>query len=190
MFIFLTPLFIGVVVRSLGWVMIFDRTGPIAVGLQALGVPPDAVPRMLYTFPAVVVSLVNVLLMFMVLPIYSSIRSIPESFEQAAQTLGASPFVTWLRVTLPLSMPGVVAGWILVFVLTVGSFVQPRVVGGPGLPVMSTILYRDFSFTLSWSTAAATGIVLLIIGLGAVIIPRIVTRRLLKWDVEGEVIGA
>jgi putative spermidine/putrescine transport system permease protein len=189
MFIMMTPLFIGVVVRSLGWVMMLDRTGPIAVGLRSLGVPPEAVPQMLYTFPAVVISLVNVLLMFMVLPIYSSIRGIPTSLEEAGKTLGGSPVATWVRVTLPLSMPGVVAGWILVFVLSVGSFVQPRVIGGPSEHVMSTILYRDFSFALNWAAAAATGIVLLVVGLAAVILPRLVTRRLMKWDVEGEAMG-
>ncbi len=189
MFIMLMPLFIGAVVRSLGWVMILDRTGPVAVLLESLGVPADAVPQMLYTFPAVVISLVNVLLMFMVLPIYSSIRGIPTSLEEAGRTLGASPLATWSKVTLPLSVPGIVAGWILVFVLAVGSFVQPRVIGGPSQHVLSTILYRDFSFSLDWPAAAAAGILLLIIGIFAVVLPRAVTRRLMKWDVEGEALG-
>lgn len=189
MFVMLTPLFIGAVVRSLGWVMILDRTGPVAVLLEAMGVPEGDVPQMLYTFPAVVISLVNVLLMFMVLPIYSSIRGIPGTLEEAGRTLGASPFKTWAKVTLPLSVPGIVAGWILVFVLSIGSFVQPRVIGGPSQHVLSTILYRDFSFSLDWPAAAAAGILLLVIGIFAVVLPRLVTKRVMQWDVEAESMG-
>jgi len=183
MFLLITPLFVSVVVRVFGWIVIMDREGVVNYVLQALHITKQPL-RILKTEYAVVVGLVNVLLAFMVMPIYSSLESIRPSLEEAAQTLGASPIKAWLRVTLPLSIPGVLAGWTLAFIMTLSSYVQPSVLGGPSYFVMATVLRSQITGALNWPMAAATGFTLLAIGLVAVYVPVYLIRRVFSANLE------
>jgi len=185
MFILITPLFVSVVVRTFGWIVITDRHGLINYLLQALGLIDEPL-KILDTQFAVIIGLVNVLLVFMVMPTYSSLLAIRPSLEEAARTLGASPVMTWLRVTLPLSFPGVLAGWTLVFIMTISSYVQPSVLGGPTFFVMATVLYDQIMGALNWPMAAATGFALLLVGLFVVYFPIWVIRKTVAANLEGE----
>lgn len=177
MFLLLSPLFVSVVVRSFGWVVIFERGGPLNWLLMRLGIVSHPV-TFLETMIAVVTGLLNVQLVFMVLPIYSSLSGIPVAYEEAAKTLGAKPITAFLRVTFPLSLPGVVSGWLLVFAMTVSSYVQPSVLGGARFFVLPTLLYSQLMNVLNWPFAAAIGFFLLVIALMAALLPTLVTQRL------------
>lgn len=179
MFVLFIPLFVSVVVRNFGWIVIMDRNGLINYVLHSLGLI-DQPLRILHTMNGVLLGLVNVLLAFMVMPIYSVLVNIPGSLEEAAQTLGASPLTTWRKITLPLALPGIVAGWVLVFSLSVSSYVSPSVLGGPAYFVMATVLYQQISGVLNWPFAAATGFLLLVIGLIALYVPVYLVGRLTR----------
>lgn len=184
LFLLLTPLFVSVVVRSFGWVVLLERGGVLNWALQSLGII-DKPLTLLGTTTGVVIGLVNVELTFMVLPIYSSLTGIPRSYEEAAQTLGANPIVTWWKITLPLSLPGVIAGWLLVFATSVSAYVQPSLLGGASFFVMSTELYSQLNNVLNWPFAAAIGYLLLVIALACSLLPALLSRWLLKTGTEG-----
>lgn len=176
LFFLFVPLFVSVVVRNFGWIVIMDYRGLLNYILLTLGVI-DTPLRLLNSMTAVIIGLVNVLMAFMVLPIYSVLVNIPTSLEEAAQTLGANPITTWFKVTLPLSLPGIIGGWVLVFSLSISSYVSPSVLGGPSYFVMATVLYQQIRGVLNWPFAAATGFLLLIIGLTALYVPIRLVRR-------------
>lgn len=177
-FILLTPLFVSVVVRVFGWEVIMERNGVINCLLLSIGLIDEPI-RMMRTEFAVIVGLVNVQLTFMVIPIYSILTSIRPSLEDAAKTLGANPLVCWFKITLPLSFPGVVAGWTLVFIMTINSYVQPSILGGPSFFVMATVIRSQITGSLNWPLAASSGFMLLIFGLLAVYLPISVIRKTL-----------
>lgn len=183
-FILLTPLFVSVVVRVFGWSVILERSGVINYLLLSIGLIDKPIGLMRTEF-AVIVGLVNVLLTFMVMPIYSILISIRPSLEEAAQTLGANPLACWFKITLPLSFPGVVAGWSLVFVMTINSYVQPAVLGGPSFFVMATVVRSQITGSLNWPLAASSGFMLLIVGLIAVYLPVSIIRKTLISKIEG-----
>lgn len=179
LFVLFVPLFVSVVVRNFGWIVIMDYNGLLNQILLNLGIV-DQPLRMLNTMPAVILGLVNVQLAFMVLPIYSVLVNLPISLEEAAQSLGASPITTWLKVTLPLALPGIIGGWVLVFSLSISAYVSPSVLGGPSYFVMATVLYQQIRGVLNWPFAAATGFLLLVIGLIALYLPLRLVRQFLK----------
>ena len=123
------PMFVALLVRTFGWMMIFSRTGPINRVLLALDVIEEPM-RLMYTTFAVQVGMVAVLLPFMVLPLYATMRRIDSGLLQAARGLGAPPPAVFGFVFMPLSMPGVYAGIMLVFVLSLGFYITPDLLGG------------------------------------------------------------
>jgi len=182
-FILLTPLFVSVTVRVFGWEIILEHSGLINYLLTSAGLIAEPI-KFLRTPVAVVIGLVNSQLTFMVMPIFSALESIKPSQEEAAQTLGANPVITWFRITLPLSIPGVLAGWTLVFMMSIASYVQPAVLGGANYFVMSTVLRSQIHGTLNWPFAAACGFVLLAIGLIAIYIPTWLVRKTIGANLE------
>jgi putative spermidine/putrescine transport system permease protein len=188
LFFLFVPLFVSVVVRSFGWIVIMDHKGVINYVLTSIGLIEKPL-RILDTMTAVIVGLLNVLLAFMVMPIYSVLVNIPRSYEEAARTMGAGPFITWLKVTLPLSLPGIVAGWTLVFSLSISSYVSPSVLGGAAYFVMSTVLYQQIRGVLNWPFAAAIGFLLLMIGLLSIYLPTWIVRRLTEFNGRGNTNG-
>jgi putative spermidine/putrescine transport system permease protein len=181
LFLLFVPLFVSVVVRNFGWIVLLDRKGLINYALLTLGLVDEPV-RILDTAQAVLIGLVNVLLVFMVMPIYSVLVNIPRSYEDAAQTMGATPITAWTRVTLPLSLPGIVGGWVLVFALSISSYVSPSVLGGPVYAVMPVVLVQQIRGTLNWPFAAATGFILIVIGLLAMSLPVRILRQVVWFE--------
>lgn len=171
------PLWTSALIRSYAWIMLLQRKGVINTVLQSWGVVPRPL-SMLYTDGAVLVAMTHVLLPFMILPIYSALRAVPADLPRAALNLGAGPVRTFFEVTLPLSLPGVFAGCLLVFVMALGFYVTPALVGGPKTLMIATLISEQATTLLNWPFAGAISAVLLALSLGMTI----GFKRLLRLD--------
>jgi putative spermidine/putrescine transport system permease protein len=160
--VLLIPLMTSVVVRSYGWMILLAGNGPVNKVLLALGLV-DRPLQLLYKPPGVIIALAEVLLPFMVLSIMPVLQGIDSHLEEASQSLGAGPVQTFRRVILPLSLPGVAAGSILVFVLTISAFATPRLVGGATTHVMSIFIYDQALSVFNWPFGSAVSMLLLVV---------------------------
>jgi putative spermidine/putrescine transport system permease protein len=176
LFVTLLPLLTSAVVRSFGWIVLLGKQGLINQGLMAAGLT-DGPIRLLFTVAGVRMALAQVQLPFMLLPLINVLEQIDPSLEPAAVSLGASRFQAVLRVTVPLAMPGVVAGAILNFALTISAFITPAMVGGGSFIVMPTLVYQSAIVTLQWSRAATTALILLVVAMTVVWAGTAVARR-------------
>lgn len=173
----LVPLWTSVLVRSYAWIILLERNGLINNWLLSVGII-DQPLRMLYTNGAVLLAMTHVLLPFMVLPVATALKSIPEDLPRAAQNLGASRWNVFWSVTLPLSLPGVFAGSLIVFVMSLGFYVTPALLGGPRTLMIATLIGQQALELLDWPFAGALSFVLLVLSLGVTI----AFKRLLKLD--------
>ena len=159
MILVLVPFWTSILVRTYAWMVILGRRGMVNDALMALGFTSHPV-QILNTRTAVYVAMVHVLLPFMVLPLYGVLRSLDWRLVQAAQGLGAGKLAAFWQVVLPLSMPGMAAGCILVFTLSIGFYITPALVGGPS-DLMISMLIENEVRRFDWSSAAAMASVLL-----------------------------
>ncbi|WP_118133018.1 ABC transporter permease [Oceanicella sp. SM1341] len=167
--IVLSPLLVGIVVRSYGWTILLGNTGVINATLRNLGLIERPLPLMYNSF-GIVVALAHVFLPFMVLPVLGALQGLDPAVGSAARSLGASRFTVFRRITLPLAMPGIQSGAILVFVLAVSSYVTPALVGGMRVKTM-TVMVVDalidqfqwpFGSALALSLAVSAGVIVLV----------------------------
>lgn len=161
------PLFLNLVVRSFGWITLLANRGVVNNFLMDIGLT-DTPIRMLFNLTGLVIGLTHIYLPFMVLMLLSAIQNVPRDVEHAAATLAAGRLRVFFTITLPLTAPGILAGSILVFVLTISALVTPRLLGGPTYKVMSTLIYDEFMQKLDWPSGTSfafilTAITLLII---------------------------
>jgi putative spermidine/putrescine transport system permease protein len=175
------PLVASVVVRTYGWLVLLEREGPLNQILLMTGVADHPVTFLGGRW-TIVVGLVHVLLPFAVFTISSSLQNIDPNVEKASQDLGAGRVRSFLSVTLPLSLPGVMAGAILVFAISVGSYATPQILGRGRTQTLATLVQQKMLISLDWAQAAAIAVILLAIGLGAVALISLITRRWLRWD--------
>lgn len=171
------PLLLNLVVRSFGWIVLLANRGLVNEWLMALGVI-EAPLRLMFNFTGLLIGLSHIFLPFMILVLVGAIQNIPGDVEDAARTLGAPGRAVFLKVTLPLSMPGILSGSILVFMLTISALVTPRLLGGPTYQVMSTLIFDEFLKVLNWPRGAAMAFVLTAIVLALVWLSNRLTRRL------------
>ena len=169
----LVPFWTSILVRTYAWMVLLGREGIINQFLQSTGMI-DQPLRLLNTRLAVYVSMVHILLPFMILPLYSVMRGIDRSVLQAAEGLGARPSAVFRQVLLPLSLPGVAAGCLLVFILSLGFYITPALVGGPKDLMISVLIAQQVDL-FNWPFASALAAVLLI---GALLIFVIFNRIL------------
>jgi putative spermidine/putrescine transport system permease protein len=167
LFVTLLPLLTSAVVRSFGWIVLLGKQGLVNQLLVAGGLVETPV-KLLFTTEGVRIALAQVQLPFMLLPLINALEQLDASLEQAAMSLGASRARAFLSVTVPLSMPGVIAGAILTFTLTISAFITPAIVGGGSFIVIPTLIYQAAVVTLQWNTAAAVSLILLVVALGVV----------------------
>jgi len=145
--------------------MLLQRKGVINALLLAWD--PAARPlSLLYTNGAVLMAMTHVLLPFMILPIFSALKAIPADLPRAAANLGAGRVRSFFAVTLPLSLPGVFAGCLVVFVMALGFYVTPALVGGPQTLMIATLIAEQATTLLNWPFAGAIACVLLVLSLG------------------------
>ncbi|MGZ5906609.1 MAG: ABC transporter permease [Reyranella sp.] len=168
MILVVAPLVVSVIVRTYGWQLLLGNspTGGLNWLLHALGAGPTPV-RVMYSEWAVVIASVHVFLPLMVLPLSASLGRINPSLNEAARMLGAPAWRAFLRVTLPLSMPGLVAGLTIVFSLTAGSYVTPQMVGGTRGLMLGVLLEQQINTAFDWPMAAAIATVMVTIALVA-----------------------
>lgn len=158
----LIPFWTNILVRMFAWLAILGRNGVINSNLVAMGVIDEPI-SLLYNYFAVVLGMTHYMLPFMILPIYSVMAAIPANLTDAAANLGATPFRAFLRVFLPLSLPGVGAGCLLVFILSLGFFITPALMGGPQDTMFAQIIEIQINQMLNWGFAAALSTILLVL---------------------------
>jgi putative spermidine/putrescine transport system permease protein len=155
----LVPFWLSGVVRTLAWVILLQDSGVINSFLRGIGLPPI---KLIRTLPGVIIGMTQVLLPFMILPIYSVMRGIDTRLLQAARSLGAKPWRAFLQIYVPLSLPGVYAGAIIVFILSLGFYITPALLGGPRSTMLSTLVQNQVLSLLNWGRGGAMGVVLLV----------------------------
>jgi len=170
----LSPLLTGVVIRCFGWIVLLANNGLINQMFGLAGFGPF---RLMYNPVGVTIALVHVFLPFMILPIMNSIQSIDPRLGEAALTLGASRGRIFRRVTLPLSLPGIQSGVILVFVLSASAYVIPMLLGGGQVATTPTIVVQQLMGSLLWPFGAALALVLSLTVLAIVALFAALTRR-------------
>lgn len=165
--IVVAPLIVSVVVRSYGWQLILSngRNGVLNWLLDSLGLT-DGPVSILYSETAVVIGSLHVFFPMMVLPLASALSKIDPNLEDCARTLGAPWYKIFWRVTLPLSVPGLVAGFTLVFSLTAGSFVTPVILGGTSTTMLGNLIEQQIFVVYNWPFGAAIAVVLVMVVFG------------------------
>jgi len=159
----LVPAWTSYLLRILAWRLMLSTGGPINSLALSLGVIEEASPILLYSRAAVVITLVYAWIPFVALPIFSALDRIEPGLGEAASDLGSPPWRTFLRVTLPLSMPGVIAGFFIVFIPTLGEWVTPLLVGGVKGFMYGNAIQDQFVRALNWPFGAVMSIVLLLL---------------------------
>lgn len=175
--VMLGPLLISVVARTLGWAMLLGSTGVINQTLTGLGLISTPV-QFMYTESGVVIALAHVLMPFMVISVWAALQRLDPQVENAAVSLGASPFTVVRRVVLPQILPGILSGSIIVFALAASAFATPAIIGGRRLKVAATVAYDEFLSTLNWPLGAAIAVLLLLANIVIIVgCNRMVERR-------------
>lgn len=156
----LIPFWTSVLVRIAAWVVLLQRQGLINKSLMGLGLVDEPV-ELLFNRLGVYIAMVHILLPFMVLPIYSVMRSVPDTYQRAAISLGSHPFSAFWRVYVPQTYPGIGAGVLLVFIISVGYYITPALLGGAGDQMISYYVAYFTNETINWGMASALGFLLL-----------------------------
>lgn len=172
-----TPLFLGEVVRTYSWVVVLGNNGFINALLTKTGLVEQPIQFMFTEF-GVVVALVHVTLPVMIIMLAAALSHIDRDFEKAAESLGAGPIRAFLTVTLPLSLPGVLAGFTTAFAWTFSAFATPQVIGGGKVSVVSTLVYQLGFSSFNFPFAATLSLAGLVLALGVLWVLRQGTRRL------------
>jgi putative spermidine/putrescine transport system permease protein len=160
MILVLVPFWTSILVRVAAWIVLLQREGLVNSALMGLGVINDPL-ELLFNRTGVVIAMVHILLPFMILPLYSVMRTVPPSYLRAAISLGSPPLAAFFRVVLPQTLPGVGAGGLLVFILSIGYYVTPALLGGADDQMLSYYIAQYTNVDVNWGMACALGAVLL-----------------------------
>lgn len=171
----LLPLWTSVLVRTYAWLVLLQRNGVLNDLLLGLGLIKSPI-QLLRTEGAVVLAMSHVLLPFMVLPLYAALRAIPDDYVRAARMLGAGNLSVFRHVVLPLSLSGISAGCLMVFLMAMGFFVTPALIGGPQQMMLATLVQQQVTELLNWPFAGALVGVLLAFVLALVLLFNRVVR--------------
>jgi len=157
----LLPFWISLLVRTTSWIVILQSNGVINSLLEYMGFIDEPLD-MIYNMTATVIGMTHILLPFMVLPLYSTMKAIPNSYMRASYSLGAKPLYSFIKIYLPMTLPGVSAGSILVFIISIGYYITPALLGGAKGQMISNLIAFHMSVSNNWEFAAALGSILLI----------------------------
>jgi putrescine transport system permease protein len=177
LFLVMLPFWTSFLIRVYAWIAILQPSGLINRLLLASGVIEAPLP-LLYNGFSVTLGLVYSYLPFMILPLYGSLSRLDESLVEAAADLGAPPRRVFLDVILPLSLPGIAAGCLLVFIPAVGEFVIPDLLGGPGTLMVGKMLWQEFFDNVDWPAAAAIAMALVAV----LTLPLLIAQRFLERE--------
>jgi len=161
----LLPFWTSVIVRTYAWLVILQRTGIINKTLIHYGIIEEPL-RLAYNFNATVIGMLHIMLPFLVLPLYSSMKAIDPDYRRAAISLGASPTRSFWTVFYPLTLPGLNAGAILVFVNCLGFYITPQILGGGRVVTLSMQVYDNATLYSDWGAASSLGFAMLVLVFG------------------------
>lgn len=170
MMLVISPLLIGVVIRTYGWMIILSDTGLINQALQALRLPTA---ELMYNATGILIGLVHIYVPYMVLALLGPLQAIDPDLESAARSLGANRWTAFWRITWPLSLPGVLSGSILVFVLTISAYIIPELLGGFVTITMPILVVQQATDLLNWPNGSALTIIFFAV---AIVILAVYTR--------------
>ena len=174
----LLPFWTPILVRTTAWIVLLQNEGLVNHALRAIGLIGSPLPLYGNRF-SVMVAMTQVLLPYMILPLYAAMLKVPPELMRAAGSLGANPWRSFRRVYLPQTMPGVVAGSLIVFILALGYYVTPLLVGGPGDQMISYFIASYINLSLNWGLASALGgLLLLLAGVVYAVVNRLGGERL------------
>jgi len=157
----LIPFWTSLLVRTYAWMVLLQNEGIINRTLQWLGIVQEPL-QLIHNFTGVIIGMVYTMLPFMILPIYSTMTSIDPGLMRAGANLGATPFVVFTRIFLPLTMPGVGAGSIMVFVMTIGYYITPALLGGSKDTMIGQFIAEQIQSLLNWGMGATAAMVLVL----------------------------
>lgn len=160
LFIAILPFWTNYLIRTYAWIVLLNPAGLINSALIGAGLRSEPL-SLLYTRPAVILGLVYSYTPFVILAIYSALQRLDPSYAEASRDLGAGPAQTFLRITLPLTAPGVAAGAVFVFVLSVGNFITPDLLGGGKFQMVGNLIYDQFLSARDWPFGAALSALLI-----------------------------
>lgn len=161
----LAPLTIDLVVRSFGWFILLSQSGLVSTALESMGIFAEGqTPQLLFNETGIIIGLTHVMLPFMVFPIINVMHTIPRSYEEAARNLGANRLTVFTRVLFPLALPGISAGVLITFIVSMAAYVTPAILGG-GVKVVPVIITETFLSTSNWPFASALSMILVAIAL-------------------------
>lgn len=155
----LIPFWTSLMIRTFAWIVLLQDSGLVNSFLEFVGIGPL---QLLRTNTGVLIGLAQVMMPFMVLPLYAVMSGIDQGLVTAARSLGARPIVAFLRVFVPLSVPGIAAGSLLVFIQSLGFYVTPALLGSPSDSMLAQQIYAQVSGLLEWGRGGALGVILLV----------------------------
>ncbi|NTG10451.1 ABC transporter permease [Rhizobium rhizogenes] len=176
LFLVTLPFWTSYLLRVFAWKIVLAYNGVLNSALMMTGITSEPLTIFLNTPTAVVLTLAHAYAPFAILPIYVALETLPKSLLEAAADLGARPFTTFRRVILPNSMPGVLAGALVVFVPTVGDYVTPTLVGGPASTMIGSLIQAQFGKANDWPFGAALAVLVMLVILAVVLIVRAADR--------------
>ncbi|MGV1764622.1 ABC transporter permease [Agrobacterium rhizogenes] len=176
LFLVTLPFWTSYLLRVFAWKIVLAYNGVLNSALMMTGITSEPLTIFLNTPTAVVLTLAHAYAPFAILPIYVALETLPKSLLEAAADLGARPFTTFRRVILPNSMPGVLAGALVVFVPTVGDYVTPALVGGPASTMIGSLIQAQFGKANDWPFGAALAVLVMLVILAVVLIVRAADR--------------
>ena len=156
------PFFVSLVVRLFAWVLILRPSGFLNSSLLGLGLISEPID-IIFTETAVLIGMAYILLPFMFLPLYASIEKLDRSLIEASSDLGASPLQTFVRVTLPLTLPGIAAGSVLVFIPSLGNFIVPDLLGGAKVLMIGNLVEQQFLSARNWPFGSALSVMIMVV---------------------------
>ncbi|MFN4142833.1 ABC transporter permease [Aestuariivirga sp.] len=176
LFLAILPFWTNYLIRTYAWIVLLNPAGLINVLLLGSGLRSEPLP-LLYTKAAVVLGLVYSYTPFVILAIYSALQRLDPSYAEASRDLGAGPVETFLRITLPLTAPGVAAGAVFVFVLSIGNFVTPDLLGGGKFQMVGNLIYDQFLSARDWPFGAALSALLIVLMMGLLFAQAVASLR-------------
>lgn len=176
LFLAVLPFWSNYLVRTYAWIVLLNREGLIASLAQWAGYSGD-LPRMLYTEEAVIVGLLYNYLPFVILSCYAPLARLGPEIAEASRDLGASGWTTFRRITLPMTLSGIATGFVFVFVLSIGNFITPALLGGGQFQMIGNLVYAQFLTANDWPFGAALSTVLITIMLGLLLVQAMVVER-------------
>ena len=177
--VILFPFLVSAVVRSYGWMVILGTNGLLNQLLMGLGLISEPL-KLLNTEAAVIIGMIHLLIPYMILSLVGVLQSIDPNVEYAAYSLGASPMTTFRKVVFPLSTPGIISGCVLVFTMSMTSYVTPKLLGGSKFRMMATMVVQEINVNFDWGAASAISYILLAVILVVQVMVVLITGRYMK----------